>query len=152
MNSFLRRLIFRIIFCRPFTLTFDRCLVHESLGLYGERLAARYLLKQGYYLTAQRFLDRLGEIDLIAVDQDTIVFVEVKTRSRLKNGTPAESVDIKKQARIVRAAKRYLIQNHVTNCPTRFDIIAIICSKPGTNAEIKHYKHAFEPRASFEIF
>lgn len=152
MNSFLRRLIFRIIFCRLFTLTFDRCLVHESLGFYGERLAARHLLKQGYYLTAQRFLDRLGEIDLIAVDQDTIVFVEVKTRGRLKNATPAEAVDMKKQARIVRTAKRYLIQNHVTECQTRFDIIAVICSRPGNIAEISHHKHAFEPHASYEIF
>jgi putative endonuclease len=152
MRSLIRRLIFSIIFFGPLARTLDRCFVHETLGLYGERLAARHLLKQGYYITARRFLDRYGEIDLVAVDQNTIVFVEVKARSRIKNSSPAESVGKEKQARIVRASKRYLKQNHLTDCPTRFDVIAIVCSAPGARAVTAHYLHAFEPQASFEIF
>ena len=152
MNLFLRRLIFRIIFFEPVTRVFDRCFIYTPLGFYGERLAARHLLKQGYYITSQRFLVRSGEIDLVAVDRNTIVFVEVKTRSRVKNSIPAESVGIAKQARIVRAAKHYLKQYHLTECQTRFDVIAVLCAAPGARTVITHYKHAFEPQASFEIF
>jgi putative endonuclease len=152
MNSLLRRLFFRIIYCRPLTRVIDRYFVDDSLGLYGERLAARHLLKQGYYITAQRFLDRFGEIDLIAVDKNTVVFVEVKTRGRISSYLPAEAVNEEKQDRILRASKHYLKLNNLTECRTRFDVIAIICSAPGAMAVITHYKRAFEPRPSFEIF
>jgi putative endonuclease len=152
MNSLLRQLIFKIIYCRLWTRILDRYFVDDSLGFYGERLAARHLLKQGYYITAQQFRIRRGEIDLIAVDKNTIVFVEVKTRRRSLNSIPAEAVDEDKQNRLAQTSKHYLKLNNLTECQTRFDIIAIICSGPGAIASITHYKYAFEPRASFEIF
>jgi len=152
MNLLLRQLIFKIIYCQTWTKALDRFFVDDALGHYGERLAARHLLKQGYFITAKRFFDRRGEVDLIAVDKNTIVFVEVKTRGRKSNSMPAEAIDQNKQNRITQTSKHYLKLNNLTDCQTRFDIITIICSGPGATASITHFKHAFEPPNLFEIF
>jgi putative endonuclease len=152
MKSLLRQLIFKITYSRPWAKVLDRYFVDDDLGHYGERLAARHLLKQGYFITAKRFFDRRGEVDLIAVDKNTIVFVAVKTRGRKSNSTPGEAVNKNKQNRIIQASKHYLKLNNLTECQIRFDVITIICSGPGAIATITHYKHAFEPQASFEIF
>ena len=69
----------------------------KSLGLRGEEAAARFLKKLGYVIVARGQRDKIGEIDLIAVDGRTVVFVEVKTRTADQKGLPAEAVDLDKQ-------------------------------------------------------
>ena len=92
-----------------------------SLGLRGEREAARYLRQRGYKIVARGERDRLGELDLIAVDGRTVVFVEVKTRSGHSAGHPTESIHADKQRRLTHLALRYLKRNGLLEHAARFD-------------------------------
>src|ERR1700733_9410367 len=96
------------------------------LGSKGERRAAAFLRKKGLRIVGRSVSSRCGEIDLIALDGDTIVFVEVRTRRSLEAGHPAESVTVEKQARVTRAALSYLKQHRLWNRRARFDVVAII--------------------------
>ena len=78
-----------------------------------------------------------GEIDLVAKDKDTIVFIEVKQRSSFIKGSPSEAVTYTKQKRIIQTALMYLKENRLTNVKIRFDVIAI----PGET--IKYIRSAF---------
>src|SRR5262245_23421829 len=80
----------------------------KSLGRRGEDAAARFLKRLGYVIIARGHKDKIGEIDLIAVDGRAVVFVEVKTRAGDQKGTPAEAVDLDKQKRLTRLAAAYL--------------------------------------------
>jgi uncharacterized protein (TIGR00252 family) len=80
----------------------------KPLGYLGERAAEKYLKRQGYKIVARGLLLRGGELDLVAVDGRTIVFVEVKTRRSAQFGLPAEAVSIRKQVYLTRAALFYL--------------------------------------------
>lgn len=96
------------------------------LGRRGEQIAARHLRRCGYRILERNFRAAGAEIDLVAADRGTLVFVEVKTRSSPAFGTPAEAVDERKAARIHRAAGIYLRRVHAADRPTRFDLVAII--------------------------
>jgi putative endonuclease len=96
------------------------------LGRRGEEIAARHLRRCGYRILERNFRAAGAEIDLVAADRDTFVFVEVKTRSSAEFGTPAEAVDARKAERIRRAAGIYLKRIHAAQRPARFDIVAII--------------------------
>ena len=98
----------------------------EPLGLRGEKAAARYLKRQGYIIVGRGERDRIGEIDLVAVDGKTIVFVEVKTRTSRDRGHPAEAVDRDKQRQLTRVALSYLRRHDLLEYRARFDVIAII--------------------------
>ena len=89
----MRRLVRRVTLSQPLVDFYDRFSRSDSLGKRGEREAERFLLRQGMIIVARRYQDKFGEIDLIAVDGETIVFVEVKTRSSDHAGLPAEAVD-----------------------------------------------------------
>src|SRR5688572_19752850 len=97
----------------------------KPLGLRGEDAAARFLRRLGYVIVARGHKDKIGEIDLIAVDGRTVVFVEVKTRTADLKGTPAEAVDHDKQKRLTRLAAAYLKRHDLLECKARFDIISI---------------------------
>ena len=118
-----------------------------KLGTRGEQAAARLLRQRGYSILAHSESDRGGEIDLIATDRqrETIIFIEVKTLASTKPGHPAERVDENKQARITRAALRYLQRNKLLRCKCRFDVVAVwwpfACELP---TKIEHYPGAFE--------
>ena len=115
------------------------------LGLRGERYAERYLKRQGYLILARGSRSRFGEIDLIAVDGRTVVFVEVKTRRGDWAGPPEESVDGRKQARITKAAWSYIRRHHLFDYPMRFDVVAIEWpDKARRPAEVRHLRAAFE--------
>ena len=88
----------------PFPAWLERWYRPITLGEQGEREAARYLKRLGYYLVFTRHRQRYGEVDIIAVDAQTVVFVEVKTRRDATQGRPAEAVDAKRQGRLTRAA------------------------------------------------
>lgn len=113
----------------------------------GEQFAARVLRKAGLIIVSSGESDFAGEIDLIAVDRSrsTVIFVEVKTFATLKPGHPAERVDADKQARITRAAARYLKRQRLLEARCRFDVIAIWWPPDATEPDrIEHYPHAFE--------
>lgn len=117
------------------------------LGVRGEQAAARWLRRKGLTIVAHSEADRGGEIDLIAVDRrrSTVIFVEVKTLATSKPGHPAERVDEPKQARITRAALRYLQRQQLLGVRCRFDVIAVWwCGNTPLPQKIEHYPAAFE--------
>lgn len=94
----------------------------SAAGAQAEQLAAQYLLKQGLQLLHSNYRCRLGEIDLICRQGDTLVFVEVRLRSNPAYGGAAASIDARKQAKLVRTARHYLATlPHIPPC--RFDAI-----------------------------
>ena len=97
----------------------------QTLGKLGEERAVRELERRGYEILARRYRTRHGEIDIVADDGGTIVFVEVKTREGAENGGAAAAVTIHKQRRLASMAVDYLARNHVTNRSCRFDVVAI---------------------------
>jgi putative endonuclease len=106
------------------------------LGRRGERIAARRLRRSGYRLLARNFRAAGAEIDLIATEGETIVFVEVKTRIGVKAGRPEEAVDMRKQERIRRAARVYLSRYRAHERPVRFDVVAITGQWPHRRVEL----------------
>ena len=124
----------------------------QSLGNRGELAAERYLLKRGYIILFRGYEDKFGEIDLIAVDLDTIVFVEVKTRSTDDAGDPAEAVDKAKQMHLTKTGIGFLKWHRLTEYAARFDVVAILGDPLSDSAEIKHYINAFEPTGEFQMF
>lgn len=98
----------------------------REMGSAGESAAAAYLEKEGCKVLARNYRRSTGEIDLIVRDGKTVVFVEVKRRSSLRYGRPAEAVNRTKQARIVRTALFYLAENHLDDLPVRFDVVEVL--------------------------
>jgi putative endonuclease len=125
------------------------------IGRRGEQEAARLLRRKGLLVVAQSESDRAGEIDLIAADKrsKSLIFVEVKTLQTTRPGHPAERVDETKQARITRAALRYLKRRGLLGTPCRFDVIAIWWPKGQPHPQrIEHYEHAFEAAGDFQMW
>jgi putative endonuclease len=96
-----------------------------ALGKIGEDLACRELERRGYAVVERRHRQRGGEIDIIARDGKTLVFVEVKTRGGRGFGGAAEGVTWQKRRRLVRLATEYVVQRRYDDCPCRFDVVAI---------------------------
>ena len=96
-----------------------------ALGKLGEDLACRELERRGYAILARRYRRRGGEIDIIARDGATIVFVEVKAREGRAFGAAAEAVTGLKQRKIVQLAFDYLMRQRLTNRPCRFDVVSV---------------------------
>lgn len=125
----------------------------KSLGQRGESLACRFLRRQGYTIVARQDRTRLGEIDIIAVQKRTIVFVEVKTRTAEEKGTPTEAVNTEKQERLTRAALSYMRHHDLLgNCAARFDVIAIVWPNGQAKPTLTHIENAFEPTGQFQMF
>ena len=97
----------------------------QTLGKWGEERAVRELERRGYAVLARRYRTRHGEIDIVADDGGTIVFVEVKVRETAECGSAAEAVTAHKQRRLTSMAVDYLARNHAANRPCRFDVVAI---------------------------
>lgn len=111
------------------------------LGKEGERLAGKFLKKQGYNLIRQNYKTPMGEIDIIAQDRGTLVFIEVKTRENFEFGQPFEAVTHTKRQKIARVALSYLKRLKETPA-CRFDVLSI-CYKNGA-PEFDLIKDAFE--------
>ncbi len=109
----------------------------KLLGRIGEKTATDYLKKKGYKVLHTNYKTRLGEIDIIAKDGENVVFVEVKTRSNEKFGLPSEAVNKRKREKYFKVASEFLIRNHLTNAPCRFDVVEI------EECEINHIIDAF---------
>jgi putative endonuclease len=123
----------------------------KSLGRLGEDAAARYLKRLGYIIVAQGHKDHIGELDLIAVEGRTLVFIEVKTRTSHDAGHPADAVDESKQQRLTRLAISFMKRHDLLECRARFDVIAITWPQRGKPA-IEHFRNAFEPAGLAGMF
>ena len=113
----------------------------QALGKLGEDRAVAELERRGYAILTRRYRTRHGEIDIVARDGETIVFVEVKAKETVEFGTAAEAVTVHKQRRIVSMAVDYLARNRLTGKPCRFDVVAI--DGVGPNAVLTVYRSAF---------
>ena len=116
---------------------------HLRLGRRGEEVAERYLVSLGYRILERRYRTRTAEIDMIAEDGDTLVFVEVKTRSSLAFGRPAEAVDGRKRARIAGAATVYLARRGAAARSCRFDVVEVLEAEAAP-PRIRLIRDAFE--------
>jgi len=117
----------------------------RALGTSGEKRAVEYLKSNGYsIITANYRYGKLGEIDIIARDGDYLCFIEVKSRSSVMYGTPAEAVTKGKQSRIKKLAQVYISQNNLFDINIRFDIIEIVTKDiNGAVSYINLIKNAF---------
>lgn len=110
----------------------------RTAGSMGEAAACRALKSAGMTILECNYRRSTGEIDIIVKDKGTIAFVEVKTRSSLKFGRPAEAVDRKKQMHILRTAMVYLAEKGLDDMPIRFDIVEVLPDS------IRHLRAAFD--------
>lgn len=113
-----------------------------ELGRAGEDAAVRLLEQSGYEILTRGFRMFRGEIDVIARDGETLVFVEVKTRTSEDFGRPEEAVTRSKQAQIRKIAQGYLIQVNAGKIPCRFDVLAVEQSPDG-DWIFRHHQNAF---------
>ncbi len=118
-----------------------RAFLNRLLGDRGERTAARYLRRHGMRVWTRGYRTRTGEIDLIARDGDTLVFIEVKSR---RQGEPVEAVTPEKQRRITSAALGFLHRYNLLEARSRFDVVAIVWPDDRCPPRIEHYRNAFE--------
>lgn len=126
-----------------------RAFLNRVLGDRGERAAACYLRQQGFRILVRGYRTALGEIDLIARDGDTVVFVEVKARRR---GEPAEAVTLEKQRRLTLAALQFLKKNKLLEHPARFDVVTVVWPDDRRPPTIEHFRNAFEPPGRGQFF
>ena len=120
-------------------MTTDR---RQALGISGENLACAELGRRGYAILERRYRTRFGEIDIIARDGDTIVFVEVKARLTDDFGGAAAAITGWKQRRIAQMAVDYLSRRKLHDCPCRFDVVAIDVDAAGPRVTV--YPNAFD--------
>lgn len=111
-------------------------------GSGGERAAARFLEKNGYKIVDNNYRVCGTEVDLIAKKDDTLCFIEVKTRGSDRYGLPEEFVDERKRRKIIRAAKVFTARKIYEDYYIRFDIISVLYKNE--KVEINHIEHAFE--------
>ena len=114
----------------------------RALGAVGEALAAGHLERRGYRIMARNVRLGRGEIDLVALDAGTVVFVEVKGNRGRRYGAPEEMVTAVKQRRLTRLATWYLQRRGWIGRPARFDVVAIDWEPDGSVA-VRHYRDAF---------
>jgi putative endonuclease len=116
----------------------------RKLGAEGEDAAARFLQEQGYSILDRNFSTKHGEIDLIARDGNTLVFVEVKLRRSAEFGRPEEAVTRSKVLQIGRAALDFIAKKRLSEVHCRFDVIAVRPSEGGGFA-MELFRNAFVP-------
>jgi putative endonuclease len=124
----------------------------ESFGDRGEHAAEQFLKAQGCRVIARQHRNAGGELDLVAIDDDTILFVEVKTRGDTELAQPIDAVTVEKQRRITRAALVFLKQRGWLERRVRFDVIAIVWPEGTAEPQITHYQHAFEATGKGQMF
>ncbi len=100
-------------------------LFRKKLGNQGEDLACDYLKQHGYTIILRNYRKKCGEIDIIARENDNLVFIEVKTRSSLEWDSPIAAVTVHKQKQIIKTAQHYLAENNYFDEAIRFDVLGI---------------------------
>ena len=115
----------------------------RTTGIKGEEEAARFLTRSGYAIVDRNVRTRAGEIDLVAKEGKTLVFVEVKTRRDLEGDPPQAGVHTRKQNRLAKLAHVYLKLKRIRQTPCRFDVVAVIINDEGGVKAIRHIPNAF---------
>lgn len=130
----------------------------KHLGNTGEALAAYFLQQRGFRVLARNWRYKQLELDIIAMHGDTLVFVEVKTRTSGGMSAPVEAITPRKKASCIRAGRAYLAAHNLWQSPCRFDIVCVellpppstpahgahVCTWDGATFSVEHYSHAFE--------
>ena len=115
----------------------------RELGSWAEHEVCAYLRASGYEILETNFRCREGEIDVVARDGSSLVFVEVKARTGTGYGVPADAVDLKKRQRLARCALRYLIDRKASAQEVRFDVASVL-ARPGRAPSIRILRGAFD--------
>jgi putative endonuclease len=131
---------------------FARRFPERSLGRRGEDAAAKFLKRRGFHILARSLDSPLGELDIVAVDGRTVVFVEVKTRRSNDAGRASEAIDQRKEQRMTQAALGYLKSHRLLEYSARFDVVAITWPESARRPEIEHFKNAFSPVGVGQFF
>ena len=116
----------------------------KELGKKGEDLALRYLKKNGYHVYERNYVCKMGEVDIIAKEKDTLAFIEVKTRTSTAFGPPQLAVNAAKQMQLSKVALYFLKEKGIEDVKARFDVVAIILGPGGP--EIELIRDAFDVR------
>ena len=121
----------------------------RTTGIKGEEEAARFLTRSGYAILDRNVRTRAGEIDLVAKEGKTLVFVEVKTRRDLivEGDPPQAAVHTRKQNRLAKLAHGYLKLKRIRQTPCRFDVVSVILNEEGGVKAIRHIPNAFSVAA-----
>lgn len=114
----------------------------KELGKRGEEVAVRFLKKNGYRILGRNYVCKMGEMDIIAKEKDTMVFVEVKTRTSTTFGPPQLAVNPTKQMQLSKVALNFLKEKQLEDAKARFDVVAILLRPKGE--EIELIKDAFD--------
>ena len=124
----------------------------KEVGEFGERCAAIYLQKKGYTVAERNYRTKYGEVDIIAMDEKFIAFVEVKTRSINSNERPIYAVNREKQRKLITTAFFYLSEHKITKQP-RFDIVEVLYDKCNNkHVLIRHIPNAFIQEGDYAPF
>ena len=111
----------------------------RKIGDFGEDLAVSYMTDKGYEIISRNYLKPYGEIDIIAIKDDIICFVEVKTRKSSNFAYPREAVNYHKQQRIIKASQMYMMENNINNYLMRFDVVEVFTE----SRKINYIENAF---------
>ncbi len=108
----------------------------KELGKKGEEVALRFLKKRGYRIIEKNYVCKMGEMDVIAREKDTLAFVEVKTRTSTLFGPPQLAVNSSKQRQLSKVALYYLKEKRLEDVKARFDVVAILLGQKGEEIEL----------------
>jgi putative endonuclease len=111
---------------------------NQKIGQWGEALAADYLIEHGYEIIAHNIRTPFGEIDIIAKQEDIIIFVEVKTRTSHKMGLPEEAITMRKQEHMLACAQHYSAENGINHW--QIDVLSVE-GRPGVEPLITHFEN-----------
>lgn len=114
----------------------------KELGRWGEEKAAEFLHNKGINILQRNYRCPAGEMDIIACQDDTLIFVEVKTRRSLNFGLPAESVTFKKRKKCVKIAQYYMKEKGMKDLSCRFDVVEVMITQDGS-CQFNHIINAF---------
>jgi putative endonuclease len=119
-------------------------LTRKQLGALGEQFALEHIRQLNYRILDKNWRCRTGEIDLIAMDGNLLVFIEVRTRSGIRTfGTPQESINAKKQQQVTETAQFYTLRHQMINRQLRFDVVSVLTDKTGDLLSLEHLQNAF---------
>jgi putative endonuclease len=115
----------------------------QLFGISGEDVACDELRRRGYAILARRFRTRAGELDIIARDGQTLVFVEVKARSTGRFGRGTDAITWAKRRRMARMAEEFILRSRLTRVPCRFDVVSVSWPRNGS-PDIEVFASAFQ--------
>jgi putative endonuclease len=121
-------------------------------GTRSERAAARYLKRLGYRILVRNYRCPAGELDIVAVDGDCLVFIEVRSTEKDSAAGPAASVDMGKQRRLTQLALTFLRRYSLLGCRARFDVVTVCWPENAREPRCEHYRNAFEAVGRFQMY